>query len=301
MTSNPLLITGASGHLGRRVLDILLAQGAGPIIATTRKPESLAQYAAKGVEVRRASFTDDPSTLAAAFKGVGRALLISTDDLSDQRLPQQVNAVNALAAAGATHLVYTSLPGADTSTVLIAPHHAGTEKAIAETKLGYTFLRNNLYAEMLFFFLPGALASGRLVDARGDGKTAFVAREDCARVAAAALTSTKDARAAYDITGSEALTSDEVVAIASDVLGKPIAHVSVSKDARIDGAVKHGLPRRVAEIMASFDVSIANGELETVTDAVEILTGKKPQSIREFIAANREAFLAPPKTPPARG
>jgi NAD(P)H dehydrogenase (quinone) len=293
MTNRALLVTGASGQLGRRVLDHLLAQGAGPIIATTRRPDSLAEYAAKGVEVRRASFDDDQATLAAAFEGVGRALLISTDELGDRRLPQQVNAVKALEAAGATHIVYTSLPGADTSTVLIAPDHAGTEKAIAATKLGYTFLRNNLYAETLSLSLPGALASGQLVDARGHGKTAFVTREDCARVAAAVLARTKAERAAYEITGPEALTSDEVVAIASEVLGKPLTHVSVPKDALIEGAVQHGLPRPVAEILASFDVSIANGQLETVTDAVEKLTGQKPQSIREFIAANREAFLTP--------
>jgi NAD(P)H dehydrogenase (quinone) len=296
MTRNALLVTGASGHLGRRILDLLLAEGTGPIIATTRKPESLAEYAAKGVEVRRASFADDQATLAAAFKGVGRALLVSTDDLSDQRLPQQVNAVKALEAAGATHIVYTSLPRADSSLVLIAPDHAGTEKAIAQTKLGYTFLRNNLYAEMLFFSLPGALASGQLVDARGNGKTAFVTREDCARVAAAVLAGTKAERAAYDITGPEALTSGEVVAIASEVLGKPLRHLSVAKQARIDGAVQHGLRRHVAEIVASFDVSIATGQFETVTDAVMTLTGKKPQSLRGFIAGNREAFLAPPKS-----
>jgi NAD(P)H dehydrogenase (quinone) len=101
-------------------------------------------------------------------------------------------------------------------------------------------------------------------------------------------------------TGPEALTSDEVIAIASEVLGKPLTHLSVPKHARIDGAVQHGLPRPLAEILTSIDVSIANGQLETVTDAVEKLAGKKPQTIREFIAGNREAFLAPPKSFPAR-
>jgi len=295
-TNQALLVTGASGQLGRRVLDLLLARGVGRIIATTRKPESLAEYRARGVEVRRASFADAPATLAAAFEGAQRALLISTDDVTEQRLPQQANAVKALEAAGVAHVVYTSLPAADTSTVLIAPHHAGTEKAIAETKLGYTFLRNNLYAEMLFLSLPGALASGQLVDARGRGKTAFVTREDCARVAAAVLASGKTERAAHDVTGPEALTSDEVVAIASEVLEKPLAHLSVSKEARIDGVVKHGLPRPLAELIASFDVSIARGELERVTDSVEKLTGKKPQSLREFMLASRAAFLAPPRS-----
>jgi NAD(P)H dehydrogenase (quinone) len=290
-----LLITGASGHLGRRVLDLVLAEGAGPIIATTRKPESLADYARKGVEVRRGSFDDDQATLAAAFKGAKRALLISTDDLTDRRIVQQVNAVKALEAAGVEHVVYTSLPGADTSTVLIAPHHAATEKAIAETRLGYTFLRNNLYAEMLFLSLPGALASGKLVDARGNGKTAFVTREDCARVAAAVLMNSRMERTAYDVTGPEALTSDEVAAIASEVLGKPMTHVSVSKEARIEGAVNHGLPRPIAEVVASFDVAIANGELARTTNAVEELTGKKPQSLRELMTAHRAAFLASQK------
>lgn len=290
-----LLITGASGHLGRRVLDLVLAEGGGPLIATTRSPESLADYARKGVEVRHASFGDDQATLATAFKGAKRALLISTDDLTDRRLAQQVNAVKALEAAGVEHVIYTSLPGADTSTVLIAPHHAATEKAIAETRLGYTFLRNNMYAEMLFLSLPGALASGKLIDARGNGKTAFVTRDDCARVAAAVLMSSRMERTAYDITGLEALTSDEVVAIASDVLDRPMTHVSVSRDARIEGAMKHGLPRLVAEVVASFDVAIANGQLERTTNSVEELTGRKPRSLREFMTAHRAAFLASQK------
>src|SRR6516165_8998835 len=111
MANDKLLVTGASGKLGQRVLELLLSADAGPIVATTRKPETLAAWAARGVEVRRADY-DAPETLATALAGVERALLISTDSIErpGQRLEQQRRAVRALEAAGVRHVVYTSMP-----------------------------------------------------------------------------------------------------------------------------------------------------------------------------------------------
>ncbi|MEO7911055.1 MAG: NAD(P)H-binding protein, partial [Roseiflexaceae bacterium] len=105
-----LLVTGASGQLGQRVIELLIEANAGHIIAATRTPEKLAHLAARDVEVRQADF-DDPSSLAAAFAGVERLLLISTDvvDGTDRRIVQHRNAVSAAAQAGVTHVVYTSL------------------------------------------------------------------------------------------------------------------------------------------------------------------------------------------------
>lgn len=288
-----LLVTGASGRVGRRVLEILLARAAGPIIATTRKPESLSAFAARGVDVRRADFSDDPSTLAAAFKGAERALLISTDDLRPgRRLAQHEAAVRAFEAAGVRHVVYTSLVDASSSSVLFAPDHAGTEAALAKTGLDFTILQNNVYADMLFVWLPPALASGKLVDARGDGRIAWVAREDCAQVAAAALAGSTTGRHVQQVTGPAALTSSDLASLADDVFSRRIEHVSVSVPVLVREMIDHGTPRPVAEIFGSIDASASNGELAKVSDTVQRLLGRPPQSLRDFLSANRATFGA---------
>ena len=188
MSEPALLVTGAAGHLGRRVLEILLdVPGERTLIATTRQPAKLADLAARGVDVRAADF-DDEAGLAAAFAGAGRALLISTDavDAPGRRAAQHAAAIRALAAVGVQHVVYTSMVDAPTVGAVAADHRA-TETALQETALDFTVLRNNLYAELALAAVPAALATGELVDARGDGAVAWISRDDCARVAAAFL------------------------------------------------------------------------------------------------------------------
>jgi NAD(P)H dehydrogenase (quinone) len=295
--SNPaILVTGASGHLGRRVLELLLEQKVGPIIATTRKPDSLKDFAAKGVEVRHADF-DDESSLAQAFRGPKRALLISTDalDRNGRRLAQHQTAVRAFEAAGVEHVVYTSVLNPVGSPVLISADHAGTEAALAASRLDFTVLRNSLYTDMLFMWLPPALASGKQVDSRGDGALSWVTREDCARAAAAALADDAKGRRTLDVTGPEALTSGQLAALASDIFGRPIQHIAVPIEALVQGMVDQGLPKPVAEIMASFDAGIAKGDFATVADTVQRLTGRAPQSVRDYLTANRAALASPPK------
>ncbi|MDP2313373.1 MAG: SDR family oxidoreductase [Pseudomonadota bacterium] len=293
MSLSPLLVTGASGHLGRRVLELLLDQGAGPLIATTRTPASLASFAARGVDVRQADF-DDEAGLVRAFAGANRALLVSTDalDRPGRRLEQHQRAIRALEAAGVEQVVYTSVANAATSTLAVAPDHLGTETALAASRLDYTILGNNLYAELLLGSLPGAAASGQLVNATGTGAVAYVTREDCARAAAAAVSVRTPGRRVVQVTGPEALTGADLAALLGELVGKPIAHVSVPVDALIQGMVQHGLPQPVAEIYASFDVSTAKGELQEISDGLVRLTGRPPQSVRAFLVANRAALAA---------
>jgi NAD(P)H dehydrogenase (quinone) len=289
--SKPLLVTGASGHLGQRVVELLLEQNAGPVIATTRSPEKLAKLAARGVDVRAADFDDDAS-LAKAFAGAGRALLISTDALDRPgRLEQHKRAIKALEAAGASHILYTSFLNPGTSVVAVGPDHHATEVAIQQSNLSYTFLRNSLYTETLLGVLPGALKSGSLIDARGGGKAAFVTREDCARAAASALASEEKGSRIFDITGPEALTSVEVAGLLRELFGAQVTHTSVPVPALIEGMLQHGLPRPIAELLASFDVGIAKGELAHVSDAVTTLTGRAPTGVKAFLEANRGALL----------
>jgi NAD(P)H dehydrogenase (quinone) len=294
--SKPLLVTGAAGHLGRHVIDLLLAQNAGPVIAATRSPEKLADLRERGVEVRRADF-DAPGSLTDAFAGVGRVLIISTDalDAPGRRLAQHENAALAAAKVGVEHVVYTSLAKAGPASVIgVAPDHWGTEQALERTKLGYTILRNNLYTELLLGSLPRAVATGQHVTACAEGATAYITREDCARAAAAALASSFSGRRTLEISGPAAVTQREIAAIAAELTGKPITYVPIPRAALEDGMQKAGLPAPLASIYASFDEGAARGELATVTTAFAELTGKPAESVRGFLARNVAALLAPP-------
>ncbi|MFY1827038.1 SDR family oxidoreductase [Myxococcus fulvus] len=291
-TSPTLLVTGASGHLGRRVVELLLEAGKGPLIVTTREPSKLADLAARGVVVRKADF-DDVSTLAAAFDGAERLLLVSTDslDVPGRRIIQHRNAVEAARIVGVKHVVYTSLtrPEPD-SPITLAKDHWDTEQTLATSGLGFTVLRNNIYMEMLLHSLPQAVAQGRLVTATGTGATAYVTREDCARAAVAALTSTYEGKRVLEITGPSAVTQAELARLAGELSGRPVEYVAVDAASLASGLVAHGLPAPLVEAYASFDVAVAQGRMSGVTSAVADLTGKAPVSIHQFLSAHREVF-----------
>jgi NAD(P)H dehydrogenase (quinone) len=280
MSQRTLLVTGAAGHLGRRVVELLLDAGE-RVIAGTRDPSRLAELAAKGALVRRLDL-DDPATLPDAFQGVDRALLVSTDAIG-RRAEQHRNGIQAAARAGVRHLAYTSLLGAPRSSVGLAPEHVATERALAESGVGYTSLRNGVYTDMLLQSLQGAVASGQLVTARGQGGVSYITREDCARAAAAALSSGFEGSRELELTGPESVTSDALARLASELTGRPVVHVSVPLSALVEGMVAHGLPEPVAKIYASFDTAAAQGELSVVTSAFQELVGQPPQSVRDFL------------------
>jgi NAD(P)H dehydrogenase (quinone) len=290
MSKPAVLVTGASGHLGQRVLELLLGTPTiGRIIATTRKPDTLAAFAARGVEVRRVDF-DDEASLAPAFAGADRALLISTDsvDGTNRRVVQHTAAIRAFERAGVAHVVYTSAPLAPTIG-FIADHRA-TEAALAGSRLDHTILRNNFYLDLLLASLPAAIASGQVADARGDGAAGFVSREDCARAAAAALVEGATGRRTLEITGPALVTSRDVARVASELTGKSIQHVSIPVEALVQGMIAHGLPAPLAAAYAQIDTAIARGELAVQSDAVQRLTGTPPQSLKAFLTANRAAL-----------
>jgi NAD(P)H dehydrogenase (quinone) len=291
-SNQTLLVTGASGQLGRRVIELFLETHKGTIIAATRTPEKLTDFSQLGVIVRQADF-EDTASLSQAFQGVDRLLLISTDalDVPGRRLNQHRNAIKAAEQAGVKHVVYTSIvnPGPD-SPAFVAPDHRGTEEALAASKLGWTALRENIYAEMLLMSVSQALQTGTLVNAIGNGKAAYITREDVARAAVAALTSSFDGRRTVDITGPEAVSQYEVAAIASKVSGREITYVPVELETLIQGMEANGLPRPVAEGYASFDAAIAQGKFSAVTNTVEELTGFKPIRVADFLAAHQDAL-----------
>ena len=295
--SHSLLVTGASGQFGQRVLHHLLETlhvDPARIIATTRKPEALADAAARGIAVQKADF-DDAASMASAFAGVERMLLISTDalDRPGRRLEQHRAALAAAEKAGVQHVVYTSMPAADKALVLFAPDHAGTEAALAASALpGWTVLRNHWYFENLFMSLPGILANGgQWFHAASDGRTANIARDDLARAAAAVLAGQEQGKNTLTLSGEEALTVSEIAAQLTATLGRPITPVPLPAAALVQGMVGAGLPEPMAQVLASFDTNTAAGFVGTVTDDYRRITGAAPQRFGDWLSIHRAALL----------
>ena len=257
------------------------------LILTTRTPEALASFAARGVAVRHADFAA-PETLRAAFAGGERLLLVSATDL-ERRIVQHQAAIDAAKAAGVRHVIYTSgLKPAPPNPAVVAPSHHATELALVRSGLGWTVLRNSLYADYQLPEAQRVLETGALVHNRGGGRVAYVAREDCAAAAAAVLLAGGHDRAVYEITGSETFTADELAALYGE-LGRRAVRARALDDAEFvatligDAAADDHL-RYGAELVASFGRSIREGYMDSCTDDVARLTGRRPLTLAQVLA-----------------
>jgi NAD(P)H dehydrogenase (quinone) len=283
----PVLVTGASGQFGRLVTAELLERGATDVTAGSRDPSRLSIHGAKPARVD----FDDPASLDAAFAGIERLLIVSTDSLAPGiRRRQHLAAVDAAKRAGVGHIVYTSIPSptAD-SPIFFAPDHLDTETAILESGIPFTILRNNWYFENSFLGIPSALASGALYASAGSGGLAHVARADLAAAAAGALL-TEAGSATYDLSGPEAQTIDQQVAVFNDVLGSKIKVVHLDDDTLKAGLTQAGLPEGLVALVVGADRAIREGRMGTVTDHVARLSGRSPQRFADWVRANASAF-----------
>lgn len=290
-----LLVTGASGKLGRGVIEHLVADqhvAAKDIIAVTRNPAKLGDLAARGVDVRQGDF-NDAASLPAAFAGADRVLIISTDTAGSGERPRQHGAAVAAAkAVGATRVLYTSLPEPEVSLVSFAFEHLASEKALKESGLAYTIFRNSWYAENLFMSLPQALKTGQWFTSAGDGRLAYGARDDLAAAIAGGLASDEPGNRIHTLTGPEALSTKRIAALAAEALGKPISVVQLTDEQLAAGLRQHGLPEPVVEMIVSFDAAARAGHLGEVTKDVETLSGRKSQTVKSYLEANKSALLA---------
>lgn len=285
-----IAITGAAGHLGRLTAQLVLDRvPPGEVVLVTRRPEAIADLADAGATVRRGDF-DEPESLGAAFAGVDRLLLISVDVLGN-RVAQHTAAIDAAAAAGVGHVLYTSGLNAGSELPLVVSHdHGATEQAIRDRGLRWTALRMGLYAESQVAAAARAVASGHLVHNNGDGATAYVSREDCAAAAAAALAGEGHEDRVYDITGPELVTQAQVAALAAEISGRPVVPVAIDDEEATQNLMAVGLPADTATAIASFGTAIREGVLEVLSSHVEDLTGRPPLSLREVLEANRSAL-----------
>lgn len=280
-----LVITGAAGHLGRRAAELLLDQvDPSRVVLVSRHPGELADLASRGADTRFGDF-DDPSSLAEAFAGGERLLLISTDALG-RRITQHANAIEAAEAAGVRAIAYTSLPSPTAENpAIVAREHRKTEARLHASALAWTLLRNALYSEYRIPEAQAALASGTLHHNQGDGRAAYVSREDCAAVAAAWLAGNDEhAGRTYDVTGPELLGADDLARIYAMAGNRPVKAANLDDDAFVAGLEAAGLPPDVAELLASFGAAIRDGHLDQRSTVVQELTGRPPQALSELLA-----------------
>ena len=287
-----IAVTGASGHLGRLTLDALIASGriaAADIIAISRDTSKLADYAARGVDLRTGDF-GTPETLATAFRGADRVAIISVDTFPRGELHKA--AVAAAGSAGVGRVLYTSLAIADGVTPSFGADHFETEQAIKDSGLAYTILRNNWYLENLFMSLPNAIKSGSWFTSANGGRIAYGARADYAAALAGALLDDAPGNRVHTLTGPKAYTAEEVAELANAALGTSIAVVNLGDEQLAEGMKQAGVPDPVVPVLVSMDTNVRNGGLDVVTGDVETLSGKAPVTLEDFLSTNKDALLA---------
>ncbi|WP_221327320.1 SDR family oxidoreductase [Actinoplanes sp. L3-i22] len=279
-----IAVTGATGHLGRLVVDALISRGVEPgsIVAAVRSPEKAAGLLARGVQVREADF-DRPETLAGAFAGVDKLLLISTSDPGN-RLNQHTAAIEAAKAAGVGFVAYTSILRADTTPVLLAADHKATEAILAASGLAHSFLRNGWYFENYTAQLPTVRATGAFLGSAGEGRIAAATRADYAEAAAAVLV-LEGPKAVYELGGDQPFTMAELAAEVGTQIGAPIGYSDVPAEKLVEILSGAGVPEGFAAILADTDVHIReNGALDNPGTDLRDLIGRPTTPLSDAVA-----------------
>ena len=282
-----IVVTGASGQLGRLVISELLKTVApAEIVAAVRDPAKVADLAVQGVGVRVADYTR-PETLDAAFAGAEKLLLISSNEVG-QRAPQHRNAIAAAKRAGVALIAYTSILHADTSPLGLADEHKATEAMLAASGIPYVLLRNGWYTENYLASVPPALQHGAFIGSAGTGKIASAGRADYAAAAAAVLTQPGQAGKVYELAGDTAYTLSDLAAELSRQSGKTVAYSNFPAAEFKAALLGAGLPEGVAALLSDSDVGASRGGLFDDGHALSRLIGRPTTPL----AASMKAALA---------
>ncbi|KOT99121.1 nucleoside-diphosphate sugar epimerase [Streptomyces rimosus subsp. pseudoverticillatus] len=279
-----IVVTAASGHLGRLTVEALLARGvpASDIVATSRDITRIKDFADRGVVVRRADFAE-PDSLPAAFEGADKLLLISTTTV-DERVSNHHRAIDAAVAAGASLVAYTSMLRADTSTTALSLTHLATEEYLRE-RVPSVMLRNGWYLENYTAQLPQVLRGGAVVGAAGRGRISAVTRADYADAAAVVLTTSGHAGKTYELGGDEAFTLTELAAAISTATGKRIVYTDLPAGRFPQVLADAGVPAELAHVLVDADLAMGRGEMFTDSGDLRRLIGRPTATPAEAIAA----------------
>jgi NAD(P)H dehydrogenase (quinone) len=289
-------VTGASGQLGRLAVKRLLARGiaASGIVAVVRDRSRVSDLAALGVQLREADYTD-PETLVAALAGVSRLLLVSSSS-PGQRLAHHANAIGAAKAAGVTRIVYTGMLNSGNTSNPLAPDHEETERALRESGVPFTSLRNGWYTENYTAQLGQYLDSGVILGAAGHGRISAAARQDYADAAVAALLQDADGNRTYEL-GGPSFDLPELARIISEVTGTNVTYRDLPVDAYARELRRAGLDEASAGFVAALDASLARGDLETESRDLEHLIGRSPTEPAQVVRRAYEQLDTTPTTP----
>ncbi|MBR7828309.1 SDR family oxidoreductase [Actinospica sp. MGRD01-02] len=281
-----IVVTGATGQLGRLAVEALLRRGVPPaeIVATGRDTDGIKDLAERGVVVRRADFAD-PGSLGAAFEGADKLLLISASFPVEERLGNHRRAIDAARAAGVSLIAYTSMTRADTATTILAATHRATEAYLRECEIPCALLRNSWYLENYTSQLPVVLQHGAFIGAAGEGRVSAASRADYAEAAAAVLTTDGHAGEVYELGGDEAFTLAELAAAVSTATGQPIAYSDLPAEQLTQALTTAGLPAELAHVLADADLGLARGELFTDSGDLSRLIGRPTTPLADMVAS----------------
>lgn len=284
------LVTGGSGKLSKKVLEVLISElkvSPSDIVTTTRDASKLADFQALGVEVREADF-EDVESLKKAFSEVEKLLLVSIDQIG-KRKELHTNAINAASEVGVKHIVYTSMPSPTTSPIGFAYEHEASEEAIKNSTIpSWTILRNNWYFENYIEYYGSMFQTQKWLSAVENGKVAQLSREDLAYAAASALVKAKDEKNIYTLSGVESLTNDESASIMNKVLNTNIEVIKVDNETYKNQLKSFGVPDMFVSLLAEFEEHNKQNLSNLTSSDFEILTGKKPISLEKWLESKKE-------------
>lgn len=277
-----IAITGASGQLGRLVLDELL-KGVPPsgIVAAVRNPQKVAGLAARGITVRQADY-DRPETLASAFQGVGKLLLISANEVG-RRVPQHKAVIDAAKRAGVGLIAYTSILHAGTSPMGLAAEHKETEALLQASGVPHVLLRNGWYTENYTGAIPAALKHGALFGCAGQGRISSAARADYAAAAARVLTQEGQAGRVYELAGDDSYTLADLAAEVARQSGRPIVYTDLPEPAYKAALLQAGLPEAIAALLSESDTGASKGGLFDDSRQLSALIGRPTTPLAEVV------------------
>jgi NAD(P)H dehydrogenase (quinone) len=282
-----ILVTGATGQLGQIVIEKLSEKIPTKQIAALVRDASKADHLiAKGVNVRVGDYQNGESLLA-AFQGIDKLLLISSNDFND-RLGQHKNAIDAAVKAGVKHVFYTGVTMNNINSSPLKPlleEHYLTEDYLKASGLSYTFLQNSLYAEVIPMFLGENVIETGVFFPAGEGKVAFALREDLGEATANILVSEGHENQTYNLTGSEVISFAEVAAILSELSEKAVSYINPESEV-FEGTLKQfGLPEPIIQMSVMFAAGIKNNDFNKTYDSLERFLGRKPTNIRTYLKA----------------
>ncbi|CAN5432047.1 SDR family oxidoreductase [soil metagenome] len=279
-----IVVTGASGQLGRLVIDALLKTvPASEVVAAVRTPAKAADLAARGVQVRHADYTQ-PATLEAAFKGADKLLLISSSEVG-QRAAQHRAVIEATQRAGVKLVAYTSILHADTSRLGLAAEHQATEALLRASGLPFVLLRNGWYTENYAGSIPAALAHGVVLGSAGAGRIASAARADYAAAAAAVLTQADQDGRVYELAGDSSYTLAEFAAEIARQSGKAVVYQDLPEAGYKAALLGVGLPEGLAAMLADSDVGASKGGLFDDSHQLSQLIGRPTTPLAVSVSA----------------